>query len=340
MRVLVVEPGVDYSPMDMASGWTKGFRQAGCEVVEFNLADRLVFFSAAHMDRDGQWERAFDRDAAIHLAVNGLEAACYEFAPDLVVIISGFFIAYDLYRLMRARGSTVVVVCSEEPYETERELRLAEVADVAVLNDPTNLELFRAVNPKSWYIPHAYDPDVHRPGPVTPAAVSDFAFVGTGFPSRIDFFEQVDWTGIDVALAGQWRNLTSDSPLRKHLAHDIGACCPNDQAVTLYQSTKVSANLYRRDLIRGGTAEGWAMSPRDVELAATGCFFLTEPRGENLQVLPMVPTFDGPGDFEDQLRWYLAHPDERADIAAAARRAVADRTFLKNAQELLRLLGS
>lgn len=340
MKVLVVDPGVDFSPADMASGWTKGFRHAGCETVEFNLADRLVFYSAAHMDRDGTWVQAFDRDAAVHLAVSGLEAVCYEFAPDIVVIISGFFIHYGLYRLMRARGSTVVVVCSEEPYETDRELRLAEAADVAILNDPTNLERFRTVNPKTWYIGHAYDPDLHRPGPSTPDAASDFAFVGTGFPSRIEFLEQVDWTGTDVALAGQWRRLTPDSPLRKYLAHDIEACCPNDQAVTLYQSTKASANLYRQDLLSGGTAQGWAMSPREVELAATGCFFLTEPRGENLEVLPMVPTFDGPGEFTDQLRWYLAHPDERDDIAATARAAIADHTFTRNARRLLMLLNA
>jgi len=340
MKVLVVEPGVDFSPSDMACGWAKGFRHAGCDVVEFNLADRLVFYSAAHMDRDGTWVRAFDRDAAVHLAVSGLEAVCYEYAPDLVVIISGFFVGYDLYRLMRTRGSTVVVVCSEEPYETDRELRLAEVADAVILNDPTNLDRFRTVNPKTWYIGHAYDPDLHRPGPATPDAASDFCFVGTGFPSRIDFFEAVDWTDVDVALAGQWRTLAADSPLRKYLAHDIEACCPNDQAVTLYQSTKVSANLYRRDLIKGGTAAGWAMGPREVELAATGVFFLTEPRGENLEVLPMVPTFDGPSDFGDQLRWYLGRPDERAAIADAARAAVAARTFTSSARELLQLLGS
>ena len=77
------------------------------------------------------------------------------------------------------------------------------------------------------------------------------------------------------------------------------------------------------------------MGPREVELAACGTFYLTEPRGENRQVLPMVPTFTGPGDFELQLRWYLAHPKARDEITRAARAAIADRTFTHHAGQLL-----
>lgn len=339
MKVLVVDPGVDFSPADMAKGWAKGFRQAGCHVVEFNLADRMAFYAGAHTKRGWRWVRAFDGDAAVHVAVTGLEAVCYEYAPDVVVIVSGFFIYLDLYRLIRARGATVVVVCSEEPYETDRDLPRAGVADAVVLNDPTNLDQFRAVNPNSWYIPHAYDPDVHRPGPAIPDATSDFAFVGSAWPSRTAFLEQIDWAGIDVALAGNWRSLAADSPLRKFVAHDLDACCPNDQAVTLYQSTKTSANLYRRETTGGGSTDGWAMSPREVELAAVGCPFLREPRGEGDQLLPMLPTFTSPDEFSDKLRWLLADESQRETISVAARAAVAPRTFLNSARELLRLLG-
>jgi spore maturation protein CgeB len=268
------------------------------------------------MKQRGRWVKAFADEDAVRIAVKGVEAVCYEYAPDLVVVVSGFFVPADLYGLMRARGSPVVLLCTESPYEDDR-----------------------AVNRRCWYIGHGYDPVLHRPGPSDPDAASDFVFVGTGYPSRVEFLEQVDWTGIDVALAGNWQSLDVASPLRKFLAHDIADCCPNDQAVILYRSTKVSANLYRRETTEGGTPDGWAMSPREVELAATGCFFLTEPRGENLEVLPMVPTFTSPLEFEERLRWYLARPDERAGIVSDARAAVADRTFESNARQLLRLAG-
>jgi hypothetical protein len=324
----------------MARGWVKGLRAAGCEVVDFNFADRLAFYAAAHVKRGRRWTPAFDGEGAVRLAAKGIEDACYEFWPDLVVIISGFYVPADLYGLMRARGHKVVLVCSEEPYETDRELPRAALADIVILNDPTNLDQFRAVNPNTTYLPHAYDPDIHRPAPPTPDAASDFAFVGTGFASRVGFFEQVNWTGIDAAFAGAWQTLGEESPLRKFVAHDLDACCPNDQAATLYQSTKASANLYRKETTEGGTTTGWAMSPREIELAATGCFFLREARGEGDEVLPMLPTFTGPADFEEQLRWYLSHHEERAAAAAASRAAIEPFTFTRNARRLLELAGA
>jgi hypothetical protein len=53
----------------------------------------------------------------------------------------------------------------------------------------------------------------------------------------------------------------------------------------------------------------------------------------------MLPTFDGPDDFTDKLRWHLARDDVRSDLAAQAQAAVSDRTFQNNARQLLGLLG-
>ena len=100
----------------------------------------------------------------------------------------------------------------------------------------------------------------------------------------------------------------------------------------------MSANLYRKEASDGGTSDGWAMGPREVELAACETFFLREPRGEGDEVLSMLPTFTTPTEFEDLLRWWLAHPAERKSAAAQARVAIADRTFEATAARLLRLI--
>jgi hypothetical protein len=82
------------------------------------------------------------------------------------------------------------------------------------------------------------------------------------------------------------------------------------------------------------------MGPREVEMAACGLFFLRDPRGEGDEVLPMLPTFATPEDAGEELRWWLAHDTERDRVAARALEAVADRTFTRNAQSLLRVLDS
>jgi spore maturation protein CgeB len=338
MRALVVRPGPAFSVADVANGWVSGLRANGVEVVDFPFDDRMGFYATAHIDRDGEMVRCFENpEHAARLAADGILAAAYKFWPDLVIIISGFFVPPDTYHLLRSRGHKVVLLHTESPYEDDRQLLRTPHADLNVLNDPTNLDRFKALAP-SVYIPHAYDPTIHHPQPADPAAASDFCFVGTGYPSRIEFLEQVDFTGIDVALAGNWQAADSHSPLLKHLAHDVGECCPNDQTAILYASTKASANLYRKEATE--SCDGWAMGPREVELAAIGTFFLREPRGETDEVLHMLPTFDGPEDFGEKLRWWLTHDTTRIEAARLARLAVADRTFQAHAARLLRLLAA
>lgn len=82
------------------------------------------------------------------------------------------------------------------------------------------------------------------------------------------------------------------------------------------------------------------MGPREVELAATGTFYMTEARGENREVLPFVPIFEGPQDFEQKLRWYLERPAEREAIVEKALAAVGDRTFHNHARKFLQTLDS
>lgn len=337
MKILVVRPGPHFSVQDVARGWVKGLRSQGCHVVDFNFDDRLNFYSSAHVPKDTDLVRAFTPTEAAHLAAKGVEAAAYEYLPDVVVIVSGFFIPPAVYELIRLRGSKVVLIHTESPYEDDRQIPRAPFADLNVIIDPTNLERFQASAP-TVYLPHAFDPDYHHPRPASPNAVSDFCFVGTGYPSRVEFFEQVDWTGIDVAIGGNWRNLTPDSPLRPFIAHHIDECCPNEVTVDLYASTKASANLYRKEATHSN--DGWSMGPREVELAACGTFFLREPRGESDDVLSMLPTFDTPGDFTEKLRWWLNHDDARTEAALKAQAAVQDRTFDNNAARLLQLLGT
>lgn len=339
MRVLAVHPGCAFSVADVYEGWVEGLGEIGCTVGAFDLEARLRFYTEAHLRRDGEWTPAFDRpEAVVEMLGKSISAACYEFAPDVVLVVSAFYVPLGLLDIIRARGTKVVLHHTEEPYQLERELARAGHADLNLINDPTHLEAFRAVAP-TVYMPHAYRPPLHRPRPASPDLVSDFAFCGTGYESRIAFLEAVDFSGIDVALAGNWMGTREDSPLRRFLVHDVAECFLNGDTADLYASTKASMNLYRREADRPELAEGWACGPREIELAASATFFLREPRGESDELFGMLPTFDGPEDFGQKLRWWLQRDDMRAEATSLARAAVADRTFGNHAAQLLRLLN-
>ena len=341
MRVLLVEPGPHFSVADVCDGLHAGLIANGAEVARLNLADRLNFYSEAHVERGGQMVRAFEENAAVVMAAKGIEVACYEFWPDVVIVVSGFFVPPEVWAVLARRPHHVVLWCTESPYEDDRQAQPSRYVDTVVLNDPRNLAQFRtSTNPNTHYFPHSYNPARHFPGPADPDLKCDFAFVGTGFQSRVEFFEQVNWDGIDARFAGNWLTVTPDSPLAPLLINPRNECVDNADAARLYRSAKITANLYRKETSENGQADGWAMGPREVELAACGSFFLREPRGEGDALFPMLPTFTTPAEFEQQLRWWLAHPAERAEAAAAAHAAIADRTFANSVARLIKLVDS
>ncbi len=339
MRFLVCAPGPAFSVFDVYQGWVEALRELGQDVHTFNLDDRLTFFGSALMETDepGKFKRACTPDQSYDMAVDGLYSTLYQTWPDVLLIISGFFIPPRLLDRARRTRTRVVLVCTEQPYELSRELDLAQYADITLVNDPTHIDQFPA---GTRYLPHAYRPSVHHPGPSVAELRSDFAFVGTGYPSRVGFLERMDLDGLDVLLAGNWQLLDEDHPLRKYVAHDVEDCLDNVKTVDVYRSTQVAMNLYRRESEKPGLSAGYAIGPREVELAATGTFFLRDPRQESDEVFSMLPAFVSPEDASDQLRYWLEHPADRERLAAQAREAIADRTFAMHAASLLRLLDA
>jgi len=338
MRWLAAHPGPAFSVADCHIGWVEALRAAGETVVDYPLGDALTFYDSVLMQvAEDQFRKALTAEQAIELAKDRLAGALYKVRPDVLLVTSGFFADTQLLDATRRDGVKVVLLCTEQPYELSRELKLAEHVDIALLNDPIHIDRFRQ-RCTAEYMPHAYRPALHHPGPPVPELECDFAFVGTAYASRVDFFERMDLAGLDVLLAGNWQLLDVDHPLRQYVAHGIDECTPNEQTADIYRSAKVGINLYRREAETTDLVEGWAIGPREVELAAIGCPFLRDPRPEGDALFPMLPTFSTPEEAGEQLRWYLNHPAERETAGIKAREAIADRTFDRNAAQLLRLL--
>ncbi|HXJ71285.1 MAG TPA: hypothetical protein VNM37_00485, partial [Candidatus Dormibacteraeota bacterium] len=240
---------------------------------------------------------------------------------------------------MRGRGMKVILLHTEAPYQTDEQLVRAAHADINLLNDPTGIELYRDLGPPAEYMPHAYRPAIHYPAPPGTGPRWDLAFVGTGFPSRVKFFEAMDLGGLDVKLAGPWMDLPEDSPLRDWTATGIDGCIDNDHTAAIYRQARTGINLYRREGEDTWTGDAWAMGPREVELAACGLYFARDPRPESDQMFPMLPSFTTPAEAGDIIRWALAHPGVRAEAAAKARAAIEDRTFTNKAKALMRMIS-
>lgn len=333
MKLLVVHPGASFSTHDVYVGLSEALKERGHQLYEYALDGRI--------EMSGRWltycwkrggktaEKPGPPDILYH-AGEELVARALRVMPDWVLVVSGMFLHPDVLVLMQRARIKVALLFTESPYDDERQERLLPWVQVAWTNE--------RVTARQWgigYLPHAYRPSLHRVSPPDESVPAhDVVFVGTGFQERIELLEAVDWSGVDLGLYGGWEMVGSRNGLRRYLR---GSYQDNDQTAALYRRAKIGLNLHR-------TSKGWgrntnkvveaeSTNPRTYELAATGCFALSDYRAELIELFGgAVPTFKGADELGQSVRYWLAHEAERREIAARLPALVAGHSWSSRAE--------
>jgi spore maturation protein CgeB len=341
VKILVVDPGADWSTRDVYNGLVNGLRAHGHDVIEYRYGRRLSVMGYA-LDRawkDGGRERTKPTPGDAALFVSELAVTwALRHEPDWMVVVSGMFFHPDAFVLARRAGLRTALLLTESPYDFEQEYRVAGLVDMCWTNERTAVAPLRGANPRVRYLPHAFDPAQHTPAAAgRPAPAHDVVFVGTGFQERVELLSAVDWTGIDLGLYGMWRSLGPRSRLRAFVR---GGAIENGDAVALYGHAKIGLNLFRQSKGFGAHASrivgAESLNPRSYELAATGAFHLSDARPEVAEVFgATVPTFSTAEELSMLLRRYLADESARREHAEAARQAVQGHSWHARAAQVV-----
>lgn len=337
MRILLVHPGASWSTADVEAGLRYGLEHHGCEVIRYRLDSRIEH---AGSWLHSAWRRAKKTNPTIqkpttadiiyHASMGALERAL-RLQVDVVLIVSASLCHPDAMTVLKRAGQRVVVLFTETPYDIQHELRIAKDVDGCWTTERTAVEAFRAVNPRAGYLPHAWHPERHIAADVEMPDVlaHDVVFVGSGFPERIEWFNAIDWTGIDVGLYGTWKGLGLKPQVEACLK---GKNIPNETAAALYRRAAIGLNLYRH--YRGTPAE--SLSPRAYELAACGAFHVSDYRAEVPETFGLlVPTFRTPAEAEALIRQWLPDEAGRARCAAALPASVAASSWVERSASVI-----
>jgi glycosyl transferase family 1/methyltransferase family protein len=361
LRILLVHPGASWSTHDVYDGLLYGLRTLGAEVTQYRLDTRIVasaafcgaLVEARRKHDDPESPAPTQHDVIYHAGVGIVEMALRQ-QPDVVFLVSGMLLHPDvLIMLRRIPWLKVVILFTESPYDLDQEKRFAALVDGCWTHERTSVDTLRRVQPLVGYLPHAWHPLKHRPeieatGFDAIAPAHDVVFVGTGFSERVEFFNAIDWTGIDLGLYGTWDEIgeASGGPnLRPEVKALVrGEQVANEYAAALYRRAKIGINLHRR-------TKGWSrrddpryaeidradsLNPRMYELAACGVFLLSDDRAEVRERFgDLVPTFGTPAEAEALIRRWLADDDGRARVRAQLPALVAGQSWIDRAQTVL-----
>lgn len=332
MRVMVAHPGASYSTSDVYDGLVAGLRANGATVLEARLDTILAWYADVIGDgisRGVLTPGAVELDGTLNRsALAGAHVTRYALIerPDWLIVVSGHnYNAHDARALSRA-GIRTAVLLTEAPYWGAEEREIATFYDVAFTNERRSAAFLGA-----RYLPHAYNPDVHRPdGPA--AVASDVLFVGSLFDERKALFGGVDWSGVDFLLRGELL------PTR-----DI---VRNVETAALYRSTKIALNHHRTTRFHGSgqhiaADEAESLGPRAYEIAACGAFqLMDDSRAEAREVFGESLVTYRAGDSADlarQVRTWLNR--DRTAVAAAQRAAILPHSWTARARQVLEVLA-
>lgn len=331
-HVALIFPPHAASTRDCAVGYSRAFQQLNVHCTNIHYEEIWE-----------QWEKVI-QSTSLNTATTYERATAdvvfkvLECQPDIVFIVDGTSIHDIFWDWMHRLNIPTVAILTECPYRDKTNSYIVERATHTFANDLSSAEVMGID-----FLPLAYSQEIHHPMIVSSKYRSDVVFVGSGFPERQHFLEQVDWSGIDFKLFGYWK--LDDSPLKKFFNQD-DVVLRNDEAAQYYNGAKIVLNLDRvsvdfqgQETIPGRESVG----PRIYEAAACGATIASQdtiPELSDLLGENYLP-FATPNELEGILRKWIRDEkrNDRMLIGRGARSAVANHSYLHRAQYLLRKLS-
>jgi len=351
MKVLVVHPGDSFSTADVYTGLCAGLRASGCTVIEARLDIGLeVFSTATHLLTTYVTGVPAWASDAFALAAPRIIAQAVVTQPDAAIVVTGLKLHWSVPLGLRTLGIPTALLCTESPYSAV-EQEIAPLYDHIFTHERIAVPLFGA-HPSVHYVPHAFNPATHYPGPADPAQLVDLYFVGTAFPERRALLDGVNWKGITREVQGSLWQLPEHETMTpaQVIAGEVDpwqGIARNADAASWYRSARISLNHHRTTTEYGSgqhITAAQSLGPRAFEIAACGGFQLCDDSRPELAALfgKSVPTYRAgdSADLERQIRFYLRYPGARTALSMQQRQAVQGHTWHARAADILNVVAN
>jgi spore maturation protein CgeB len=349
MRIVVVGPsGVDTSEM----GCVRGLRALGHTAEICDLSQHLgvpgplqryplAFLVAEYLLRSTVRE-------PFYLAQKALVAQARALRADLVLVVQLLWVLPETVTALREAGVRCVGWFPDAFTSFGRGTFLLAPWDALFFQDRFIVErLSQSLGAANiHHLAQCCDPSLHRPLPLSPADeqryAADVATYGNYYPYRARLLEPL--LAQASRPSGDPERLTlklwGARPPRwlHHQVRDFwaGQEVSGDEKCRAMRACKIALNTNHY----AGIGD---VNKRTFELAGIGAFQLTDERAALRDYfLPgqEVATFSGPRELREKVAYYLAHPEERAAIAARGQaRAHRDHTFERRLTTLLSTVG-
>jgi spore maturation protein CgeB len=362
MRVVIVWPSHTNSTFNTAYFYNRAFKRLHVQTANFVYSQELITQNLGINAFRGTVDEAYVGDSILitnRLLMGYIASAL----PDAIIIVTGL----DLYKsawkwIQEFRGALkhpykIITIFTESPYRPSEEPFVASMSDYVFTNEKSYVGTLRKFQPRSWYLPQAYDEKMHVPD--DKEHKYGVYMCGSGFLSRVEVLSRVNWeeTGTSLMLKGLFPDIKKDTALFPFYQEGL---VPNEKVVEDYQASDICLNIHRqegdlvifeRDLPKSYNIErrqfkvtnAYSMNNRASEIAAAGGFQLVDDTRQEVEDVfgNSVPRFsiNEPGELQEMIAYYTRNPRQRAKLAEESRMRIEGRTYLANTKKILNLTG-
>jgi spore maturation protein CgeB len=337
-RVMVVGP-IHGGSLETARSTARAMQEVGAETRFLDFAAFATGWEALSKLQIARASRS-----ALHARYSDVlgEAVLQEAAawrPDLVLALAQAPLGARVLEQMRAAGIRTAFWFVENFRVLPYWKQVAAAYDVffAIQKEPFLSELAAAGAPRAFYLPTACDRSRHIPVLLTPDERTrygaDVSFAGAPYLNRRRLLLAL--SDFKLRLWGEGWNATELAPW----AADAGKRFSLSEMVRVFAGTRVNLNIHSAAHVDTLDPDPDYVNPRTFELSACGAFQLVDDREplRDLFAADEVVSFRTMNELRDQVAHFLSREDERAAMAARARRrALADHTFENRARTILR----
>ncbi len=324
---------------------SQALRRLGCDVLEI---DQQNFFPRFSLFTSRAAARLF-RPRLIREFNEHILSVATNFRPDFVLIFKGAFVTAATLRSLRGLGIPLYNFFPDTSAFTHGDLVLEGLPEYDCIfhtkffwfADASKRLKLRA----GCFLPHGYNPDVHRPLQLTGKDIEEFgcdvSFIAVHSEYKEKILDRLLALRPDVNLC-LWGNGWTERNRSASLNRCVkGYGLLGERFSRAIQAARI--NLAIMNGPRPGASSGDLTTSRTYAIPASGGFMLHQRNSEVLELYrenEEIACFDSVEELAEKIDFYLAHPAERERIARAGRlRCVPAYSYDNRMAEILRWHG-
>ncbi|SFA93577.1 spore maturation protein CgeB [Cohnella sp. OV330] len=268
--------------------------------------------------------------------------------PALAIVLDGLDFPVSTIDALRSLGIRTAIWFTDDPYYTEVTADLAPHYDFVFTLERNCVPFYEQRGcARVHYLPLGVHTADFRPRNPRHEIRGDICFIGSAYWNRIRLFEELlpRMAKRRFRLSGLWWDRLSDFQ-RWRDRIDLGKWMGPLETAEQYNAHKIVINVHRahddstfnRNLYN---IPAVSPNPRTFEIAACGTLLMSDNREDLAQFYTPgveIVTYDSAQDMAEKMDYYLAHEDERRQIALnGLYRTLRDHTYVSRLSQLLDL---